>query len=244
MTDLHVHSLFCDGKSSPEDEVRAAIAKGVGVLGIVAHSYVPFDSCCIRPENVARFIGEMSRLKEKYRGQIELYCGLEADLYSPEIPDGFDYTIGSVHYLKHGGEYISVDDTPEILAGMIERHYGGDAVECAVDYFETVKQLKEMRPDIIGHFDLIKKFRRAVPIDEHDGRYIAAWQSAARELLTLGVPFEINTGGILRGWLDEPYPSREIADFIKANGGRLILSSDAHSAEDIAAGFEEFGEWR
>ena len=241
MTDLHVHTLYCDGKNSPEEMAKAAISRGVTRLGIVAHSFVPFDSCCIKKEDIGKFQAEVRSLKEKYRGKIEIYCGVELDYYSPLGKEGFDYAIGSVHYLKQGGEYFPIDDTPEKLSDLIGRFYGGDAIACAEDYFKTVSRLKEKSPDVIGHFDLIKKFTKTVPIDEKDKRYIAAWQAAALELI--GTPFEVNTGGISRGYLSEPYPSAEMRGFIEAHGGRLVLSSDAHRCEDIAAGFERWPQY-
>ena len=68
----------------------------------------------------------------------------------------------------------------------------------------------------------------------------AAWQSAVDMLLPYDVPFEINTGAISRGYRSEPYPSREIIAYIREKGGRFILSSDAHSKENIGYGFEEY----
>ena len=243
MTDLHVHTNFCDGLTYPEEYVRAAIKKGVRHLGLLAHSYVPFDSCCLPLERYREFISEIKRLKEKYAGQIDIYCGVEQDLYSPAPTDGFDYVIGSVHYLKQGGRYISVDETPEMLKGMIDEFYSGDFYICAADYFKAVGSLAEMRPDIIGHFDLIKKFKRSVPFDSSDMRYRSTWQAAADRLIRAGAMFEVNTGGIFRGYTDEPYPSSEIAEYIKNKGANLILSSDAHSPKGIAYGFEKYIEY-
>lgn len=241
LRDFHVHTTFCDGKAPPEDMVKSAISKGLKQLGIVAHSYVPFDTCCIPIEKIDVFKCEIAELNAKYHEHIELFCGVEMDLYSPQSADGFDYTIGSVHYLKHGERYISVDETPEMLQAMIDKYYDGDFYKCAEDYYSAVAELARIRPTIIGHFDLIKKFSGVIPFDPANERYRAAWQSAADALLGCGRAFEVNTGGISRGWLREPYPSPEICEYIKAKGGKLILSSDAHSPENIAF---EFDKWK
>lgn len=240
LRDFHVHTTFCDGSAPPEEMVKAAISKGIKQLGIVAHSYVPFDSCCIPTEKIDLFKGEIAALKAKYREDIELFCGVEMDLFSPQSADGFDYTIGSVHYLRHGKRYISVDETPEILKDMIDEYYDGDFYKCAEDYFTTVTAIAKMKPTIVGHFDLIKKFSSVIPFDPTDERYRAAWRSAADALLASKAVFEVNTGGISRGWLSEPYPSAEICKYIKAKGGKLILSSDAHSPENLAFEFEKW----
>ena len=54
------------------------------------------------------------------------------------------------------------------------------------------------------------------------------------------VPFELNTGAISRGYRTSPYPADDISEYIKNGGGRLVLSSDAHRAEDIAFAFERY----
>ena len=240
-SDLHVHSSFCDGKNPPEEIVKAAINRGLKRIGIVAHSYVPFDAeSCIPLSRIEEFQSEIKRLREKYSGSIDVLCGVEADIFSTDGIDGFDYIIGSVHYLKRGDRFISVDESPEITKMMINQYYGGDFYAMAKDYFDTVSLWAERRCDIIGHFDLVKKFKKSVPFDDTSPRYISAWQSAADRLLKLNVPFEINLGGINRGYLDEPYPSRKILEYIKNRGGNFVLSSDAHDLESIALGFENY----
>ena len=34
---------------------------------------------------------------------MEIHCGIEQDLFSQEPTDGYDYVIGSVHYLYAAG---------------------------------------------------------------------------------------------------------------------------------------------
>lgn len=238
--DFHVHTCFCDGSCTPEEAVLAAIEKGLKKIGLVAHSYVPFDSCCISPENVPVFQSEIKRIAEKYRDKISVYCGVEADFYSEQQLDGFDYLIGSAHYLRCGGEYPSIDDTPEILRRTVEKFYGGDFYSCAEDYFNTVARWADRGADMIGHFDLIKKFSQKIPFDDQNPRYKAAWRSAADKIISADIPFEINLGGISRGVQSAPYPSFEIIDYIASKGGSFVLSSDAHSPENIAYEFEKF----
>ena len=42
---LHTHSVFSDGKSTPEEIVIEAIKQGLKVIGLSDHSPVPFASC-------------------------------------------------------------------------------------------------------------------------------------------------------------------------------------------------------
>ena len=55
-----------------------------------------------------------------------------------------------------------------------------------------------------------------------------------------GKLFEINTGAIARGWRTQPYPRREMIGYILGHGGRLILSSDSHSAETLCFDFPKY----
>ena len=97
--------------------------------------------------------------------------------------------------------------------------------------------------DIIGHFDLITKFiEQDAGFDVRHPRYVKAWQAAADMLLKTGRPFEINTGAMSRGYRTEPYPAREIRNYIRAHGGKLILSSDSHQKDTIAHRFSEYAD--
>lgn len=250
--DLHTHTTYCDGANSPEEMVNAAIEKGLKTIGICAHSYTFFDtSYCIGKEAAPRFLTELRYLRAAYFDRIHVLCGIEQDYYSDEPTDNFDYVIGSVHYLKCGGEYVPVDDTAEILKEAVDKHFGGDIYALCEEYYRTVADVvNKTGCDIIGHFDLITKFVgdgvSDVPqkgdglFDVHHPRYVAAWKKAADELIRSGVPFEINMGAISRGYRTTPYPSGEIIDYIKAHGGKLILSSDAHSADALAYKFDEY----
>ena len=180
--DLHAHSVYCDGANTPEEMVLAAIERGLTTFGVSAHSYTSFDtSYCIRMEDIPRYIAEMRYLRAKYFDKIHVLCGVEQDYYSEYPTDGFDYAIGSVHYLKLGEDHVPVDETPEILRDAAERYFGGDMYALCGEYFRTVADVvNKTGCDIIGHFDLIAKFNEKERLfDEYDPRYIAAWRAAA-----------------------------------------------------------------
>ena len=78
MNDFHVHTSFCDGKNSPEEVICSAIKLNMKKIGLVYHSYVPFDEeFCIKKGNERTFSDEIDRLREKYRGKIEILKGVE-----------------------------------------------------------------------------------------------------------------------------------------------------------------------
>ena len=115
---LHAHSVFCDGKNTPEEMIRACLAAGMDSAGISIHSPLPFaNGWAAKAENVAPFLHEMRRLKAKYAGQIAVYAGVEWDVLSDAgWLEPFDYAIGSAHFLPVGDDpeaYPTVDDSQE-----------------------------------------------------------------------------------------------------------------------------------
>ena len=242
MRDLHMHTVYSDGKNTPEEMILEAIARGLDCVGISDHSHAVSDECGMTPEGTLAYRAEMARLKEKYAGQIRVLCGLERDIWSDDTLD-YDYVIGSVHTSRMpDGHYVCVDWTPEHLKEKVEQYFGGDWYAMTEQYFATVARVAEVtKCDIIGHFDLVTKFNEGYCLfDERDPRYVRAWQAAADVLLKTGKPFEVNTGAISRGYRTQPYPAPEIRKYILERGGELLMSSDAHSKDRIAFQFEKW----
>ncbi len=241
--DFHVHTNFCDGKNSPEQVVEQAIKLNMEKLGLCVHSYTFFDeSYCVRKERQKEFVETVHALKDKYRDKLEIYCGVEQDYYSEEPTDIYDYVIGSIHYHKKNGEYFPLDYKKEIFVRAIEKHYGGDYIKFAQEYFEVASDVvNKTGADIIGHFDVIRKFNGDGKLfDENNPDYRIAVNKAIEKLVSYGKPFEINTGAISRGYLDNPYPASYAIDYAKLLGGKFILSSDAHTLENLLFGFGRF----
>lgn len=243
--DFHVHTTYCDGKSTAEETVIAAIAKGMKRIGFSGHSFTEFDTgYCMSPSDTEKYICEIKALKEKYADKIEILCGIELDVYSDIDVSAFDYVIGSAHYIKRGGEYIPVDLSAQILIEAAQKHFGGDLYSLVEAYYETVVKVAEHRTDIIGHIDLITKFNSGNALfDESHSRYVAAAKKAVDALLKLNVPFEINTGVIVRGYKNIPYPAKFLLEYITEKGGKFILDSDSHRSDMLCFEFEKWHAW-
>ena len=238
-TDLHVHSTWSDGKNTLSEIAEEALARGIRALGFSDHVYAPYDiDCCMKPGTRASYQREVARLREHYRGKMDVYCGVEQDLFSEEPTEGYDYVIGAVHYLKIGDQYLTVDWKPELLLQAADLL--GDIYAVAELYYDEVSRVSEIPGcKVIAHFDLIRKLNRDGSLfDQSHPRYRAAWKQAADQLLKSGLPFEINTGAISRGYQTDPYPDREIVDYLAARGARFVLGSDSHRKETLLYAFE------
>ena len=241
-SDFHVHTNFCDGRDGPEEMVLAALELGMPRLGFSGHSYTSFDGrYCMSREGTEAYRLEVARLREKYAGRIEIFCGVEQDLFSDAPVEGYDYVIGSVHYLYAGGRYLSADVSEAGLREAIDECFGGDPYAMAELYYRQAAGLvARTGADIIGHFDLVTKFNEGGAIfDEDCPRYTAAAEAALDALLETGVPFEINTGAIFRGFRTSPYPSPRLLRRIAERGGRVVLSSDSHRSDALCFQFDE-----
>ena len=243
LRDFHVHTTFSDGKNTPEETVLTAINKGMDEIGFSDHSYTFFDEsyCCLE-ENVKKYINEILLLKEKYKNKIKIHLGVEQDYYSQYSTNGFEYIIGSVHYLKLGNEYVAIDKKPQYLIDAAEKYFNGDFYKLIAEYYNTVANvIEKTNADIIGHFDLIAKFNENNELfDESDSRYIHCYMLAVDKLLKYNKLFEINTGPVTRGYRTVPFPNPQICEYIKSRGGKFILSSDSHSVDTLTLDFDKW----
>lgn len=73
MIDMHIHSIFSDGKDCPEDIVNAAIDLGLAAVAICEH---------VRRETewFEDYQAEVERLKKKYVRYIRVYSAIEAKI--------------------------------------------------------------------------------------------------------------------------------------------------------------------
>ena len=240
--DFHIHSNFCDGKDSPEIIVKTAIDKGLCAIGFSSHSYTPFDKdYCMSEKDEKKYLIEINRLKKKYSDKIKIFCGIELDYYSDTDTTAFDYVIGSVHYVKKGEKCLSVDLSKDDFIKNVNEYYNGDYFAFAKDYYSVLGDVyNKTKCDIIGHFDITTKFNEDFALfDENDKRYVTSALECVDKLIENDVTFEVNTGAMSRGYKKHPYPAEFILKYIAKKGGKLCLSSDAHSKNNLCYKFEE-----
>jgi len=239
---LHTHTTYCDGVLTAEEMVKAAIEKGGASIGFSEHSYVPFDEeYSIKIEDIPKYIVEVKTLKEKYKGKIDIFLGIEMDYFTEKAPNGLNYIIGAVHHVEKDGNFITVDGPAEHLYKMADEYFDGDFYALAESYYETIANVvPKTGADIIGHFDLITKNNKdGNMFDDTHPRYIQAALNAMDHVLENCKLFEVNTGAMYRRGTIEPYPSVSLLKELYKRGGEIILASDSHCAESLYYKFDE-----
>lgn len=241
---LHTHSVFCDGKDTPEALVKYALANGCTEIGFSGHSFVDIpgnEPFCMSAEATAAYKQEVRRLKDLYRDKIRILLGVEQDYYSPADTADYEYVIGSVHYIQKDGEYLSVDKSKAAQIAAVKAHYGGDFYAFCEDYYALVGDVyRKTGCNIVGHFDLVTKFNEdGALFDPCHPRYIAAADAALDALFAEDVAFEINFGAIARGYRKTPYPDQRILQRIKEAGKPLIYTSDCHDKTQLLLGIPQ-----
>jgi len=239
LSNLHTHSSFCDGKNTPEEVVRAAIAQGFCSIGFSGHGYTAFDlRYCMKDAD--GYIAEIRRLKEAYKHEIQIYLGSEEDAFAPVNRANYEYIIGSSHYYCVDGKYYPIDSGYDYFSRCKEV-FNGDIIRMAHAYYEPFcRYILERKPDIIGHFDLITKFDE---MDEslyaNNAEYHRLAEQYTLKAAASGSLFEVNTGAISRGYRTTPYPYENLLHRIRKHASGIILSADSHAADTIAFRFED-----
>jgi len=239
---LHNHTTFDDGKNTPAEMAAAAFDAGLAGLGLTAHSPMENEFWTVKPERMAEYRAELARLKIEYAGRLNVWCGLEYDLTSDrKWLDGFDYVIASVHALETTRGLWALDDNRERSRRMIVIAFEGDRDAAAEAYYAKVKEISAIpEADVVGHFDLITKFDEPEPLyDAASPRYRAAALDAMEALVQAGKIFEINTGAMSRGYRTSPYPAPPLLRALREMGGRVTITADAHSRENLAFAFDQ-----
>ncbi len=242
----HVHTPYCDGRSSAEEMVRAALARGFVSLGFSSHAKQRFDPEYSMSESAEkRYKREVRALAKRHAGRIKIWLGMERDAFSYADREGYDYVLASSHYMACEGRYFAVDSTPENLERCLRARFQGDGLALARAYYEQFAAYVEMeKPEIIGHFDLIRKLNGGNRyFDEASADYLRAATDAMERMRAVCPLMEVNTGAIARSHAAKPYPALPLLREWRRLGGEVIVSSDCHDARDIACWYDECPEY-
>jgi len=248
-SNYHSHCTFCDGRSSMEEFIKFAIAKGVKKYGFSSHSPLPFLTFWnMKIDDLADYQTEFYRLKQKYNSNIELFLGLEIDyidnffevrneLFNTE---NFDYLIGSIHYLDQlpTGDFWTIDGDFSKFDIGLNLLFGGD-IRLAVKRFFEVSSLMIQKGgfDIVGHFDKIAlNASHYKDFDSTDNEYKNLIGETLQLIKDKALILEINTKSLNEKGFT--YPNQQFFPLMKELQIPITVNSDCHYPTNIIDGFE------
>jgi histidinol-phosphatase (PHP family) len=252
---IHTHTSFCDGSGTVEDFCEAAAGKGLESLGFSAHAPIPRGSGLttdwhLPAERLEEYLDAVRDARRRWEGRLPVYLGLEADyipgIMSPadfSIQDlGLDYIIGSVHYVvPPTGAPFCVDGPALELEAGIRDGFGGDTKALLNSYWDTIAaMIRTGGFDVLGHADLVRKNNSGGRFfSESAAFYRARARDAAKLAGEYGVTAEVNTGGMNRKKMRDPYPSAFLLGAFREYSVPLVINADAHTCEDLDGHYGE-----
>lgn len=234
--DYHMHTPLCQhAEGHPREYVQAGLAKGLQEIGFSDHNPMttPFDEWRMAPDELPKYLAMIEEARAEYP-QIPVRIGLECD-FLPGCEEhirflsrqaGWDYFIGSVHYILPDWDV----DSP------FKRHRWKDH---PVDdvwkmYFECYTRMAcSGLFDFLGHPDLVKKFG-----DKPAGDLMRFYKETLDALEAHDQVIELSTAG-LRKEVKEMYPSRQFLEEALRRGIPILVNSDAHKPEEVGYAFDE-----
>ena len=204
--DLHTHTYYSHGKSSPRENVLRAIELGLESVAVSEHA----DGNIwigVRGKKLDRLNAELRALRDEFAGKILVKNGLECnvtDFGKSDIPkdrSGYDVIILGYHK--------GVAPVNKFARHIIAESFGGKSTPRRNT--ESILAAAEA-----GHADIIS----------HPGLYLAVdipyMAECARQL---GILLEINSSRVTL--------SREELRICRDKGAKLIIGSDAHIASRV-----------
>lgn len=249
----HSGQFCCHARDTLEAVVRAYIDKGFAWVGLTEHMPLPADRFLYPEErdadlNVEKmhvrfdaYMAEARRLQACYRDSIEILVGFETEACTGSGPLAArliekhrpDYVVGGVHH---------VDDIPFDYSEQEYRRAvlaAGGMEELYCRYFDLqYEHLRELRPAVVAHFDLIRLFDHDYP------RHLALpsiEQRIVRNLTGIrdwGLILDFNVAALRKG-ASEPYVSAPILTRAHQLGIPLVPGDDSHGVDMVGAYLNE-----
>jgi histidinol-phosphatase (PHP family) len=241
-SNFHSHCTFCDGRSHPEDFIRFAVANKFRAYGFSSHSPLPFETFWnMTGGDLPEYIEEISRLKRKYAGILEIYLALEIDYldktynasteYFRTMP--LDYRISSIHFLPWQNPLLEanmtcIDGGYAEFENAVKRHYGGSIRRMTGHFFESSAAMVEAGGfDIVGHIDKIyMNASRHPDFDLHAGWYRQPFLELLDLVAGKGLVVEVNCKNRTKN--GETYPHIDSYKELKKRNIPVMVNSDCH----------------
>lgn len=250
---LHTHSTYSDGKSSPSEIVEEARRQGLQAIGFSEHGPLPFPTCFAIPrDKMQSYVNEIRNLQKENHDTIEVLCALEMDYITNSTYNfaetknqyGLDYIIGGLHLVGQSADpdELWFTDGPDYKTydQGLERFFGNDIRRAVRRFYDQTNEMIENEQfDIIAHFDKIKMHNRERFFHEDEQWYRDMTLETLDLIKQKGLIMEVNTRGIYKKRCDTLFPSPWILKEAYAMKIPAIISTDAHHYSEISYCFEE-----
>lgn len=235
-TTYHNHTKWSDGSGTVPEMIDAAVRAGFTEVGISDHFAIapgnPVFPWGLPPDSLGAYAAQIREAMASAQGII-LRLGLEVD-YFPKSLDlimerlsahTFDYLIGSVHFVDDFAVDLNAQPWKGLSTNERDRVWRS--------YWRLLGETARTGLfDIIGHFDLPKKFNFYPSADLTEDALAALDAVAAADMA-----IEINTSGWDRP-VAEAYPSAFYLREARRRNIPLVINADAHSPGEIARHFD------
>lgn len=243
--DYHMHSSHSpDCDESPENQILAAISKGLDEICFTDHIELGFSDWNYREMDIDRYIHDIRAFQEKYK-QIKIKIGAEIGISCSDRDldrtieavnsHSFDFVIASAHRIKN----INVFNPS---------FYEGDGFQdFCKKYIVVLLQSLEKTSDLvynsIGHIDLpIKPACRIIPdfpYKEFKYEYTASEiDELLKYIISHGKCPEINTASWMlpNGAVPE---CKWLKRYAELGGQYVTIGSDAHNKQTVGNNFDK-----
>lgn len=236
MVDYHTHTNRCGHASGTVEEyIESALSKNIREIGFSDHAPLPEsmnDGYTMSVSEVEEYIASIEECRERYKDSIAVRLGFEVDFPLAGSFDRkyfsdrrVDYLIGSCHFID-GWPF----DHPDFTDGYRSR----DIDEIYASYYSVVESIAISGLfDILGHFEIIKKFGHR-PKRE----FSLSIEKIAKKMAAGNLAAEINTAGMIHP-VREMYPSDSIIQVFFNCNVPITIGSDAHRPEQVGYLFPE-----
>lgn len=243
-TNYHTHCTYCDGKDPLAAFVTEAEHLHFNQLGFSSHAPVPFENDFgIKDDQIPSYCKEIDQLQS--HTTVTLLKALECD-FIPGMSTPFetfkqqhhlDYIIGGVHLVrpKNSDQLWFIDGSKRQIYDDGLFHLFDGNIKLAVTAFweQTFEMLETQHLDIIAHLDKIKMHNQHRFFQEDENWYKTLVDKAIQLVYQHNVVMEINTRGLYKKRCDAFYPSTEILMKARKLDIPVVISTDAHKAEEL-----------
>lgn len=234
----HTHTNRCGHAGIASDKEYVEYAKQVGITQLGFTDHVPVSELEYQDSeqrmhisDVDEYITSIRQLQQE-NPTMKIMCGFEAEFdpmkeqFLGELRDKVDYMILGQHFVPYGISKIPQKNNPDY----------------PIQYAEMICRAMESGIfDIVAHPDTFMQFRDSLDTEEKKNLFMQnakiASQAICDKAKELGIPIELNFGGINKGTILKDgqlaYPHSEFWQIAAETGVSVLYGVDAHTPEQF-----------